>query len=229
MNWFGKKKTATAAPPVRSKAPSNPTQTITVLKTNIANQEKREAHIQKKIDALTEDAKKKLAAKDKKGAMYAMKRRKMHENELEKIEQVKMTLETQVMNLESAAQNAETFQAMKQGTDAMKQIRTNVGIENVEDMMDDIREEMDMANEITNAIAAPVDPYAYDEDDLMAELEGEMAESEAELLESKLTSTDDIAAPSLPSVPNSKLPAVGATTDEEEELKKLEAELAAAM
>merc|ERR1719245_985583 len=40
----------------------------------------------------------------------------------EKICNVKMTLETQVMNLESAAQNADTFNAMKSGTNTMKKL-----------------------------------------------------------------------------------------------------------
>merc|ERR1712179_129984 len=109
-----------------------------------------------------------------------------YENEIEKIEQVKMTLETQVMNLEAATQTAETVKAMKSGTDAMKAVRKEVGIENVDDMMDEIKEEMDLANEISNAIAAPVDPFAHDEDDLLAELEGEMAEDAASELEAQL-------------------------------------------
>lgn len=158
-----------------------------------------------------------------------MKRKKMYEAEIEKIENVKMTLETQVMNLESAAQNAETFKAMKSGTDAMKAVRQEVGIENVDDMMDEIKEEMDMANEISNAIASPIDPYAHDEDDLLAELEGEMAEDEAAELEAQLTAPATAEAPlDLPDVPESKLPVL-TTPDEDEELRKLEAELAAAM
>lgn len=189
----------------------------------------REAHIQKKIDALNAEAKLKLSKKDKKGALFAMKRKKMYEAEIEKIENVKMTLETQVMNLESAAQNAETFKAMKSGTDAMKAVRQEVGIENVDDMMDEIKEEMDMANEISNAIASPIDPYAHDEDDLLAELEGEMAEDEAAELEAQLTAPATAEAPlDLPDVPESKLPVL-TTPDEDEELRKLEAELAAAM
>merc|ERR1712130_365267 len=93
------------------------------------------------------------ARNDKKGALFSMKRKKMYEGELDKIQNVKMTLETQVMNLESASQNADTFMALKQGTTAMKNIRQGVGLDNVDDMMDDIKEEMQMANEISDAIA----------------------------------------------------------------------------
>ena len=153
------------------------------------------------------------------GALFAMKRKKLYEKEMDKIQNVKMTLETQVINLESAAQNADTFKAMHSGTSAMKKIRNDVGIDKVDDMMDDIREEMEMANEISDAIAQPVDPLVADEDELLAELE----ELEAEDVESEL-----LKAPSqpidMPAVPSQKLPDL--KNDEAEELRKLEAELA---
>jgi len=155
------------------------------------------------------------------GALYAMKRKKLMESELDKIQNVKMTLETQCMNLESATQNAETFKAMAAGKNAMANIRTNVGIEKVDDLMDDIREEMEMANEISDAIAQPVDPFANDEDDLLAELEQMGADDlEAELLETPFAKNEVL----LPSVPSKKLPDLNDA--EAEEMKKLEAELA---
>ncbi len=147
-----------------------------------------------------------------------MKRKKLHETELAKIENVKMTLETQVINLESASQNKDTFVAMKEGKNAMAKIRDEVGIEQVDELMDDIREEMEQAQEISDAIAAPVDPLAADEDELLAELEQLGADDlEAELLSAPGSS--------LPAVPNKKLPAH--KKKEEEEMKALEAELAA--
>ena len=112
-----------------------------------------------------------MARGDKKGALFAMKRKKMYEAEAEKICNVKMTLETQAISLESAHQNAETFAAMKTGTQTMKQIRKDVGIERVDDIMDDMKEEMELANEVNSAIAQSVDPFMADDDDLLAELE----------------------------------------------------------
>jgi len=149
--------------------------------------------------------------------MFALKRKKLYEAELEKIGNVKMTLETQVMNLESAAQNAETFKAMKTGTDTMKKIRTELGVENVDDLMDEIREEMDTAKEISDAMAQPIDGL-YDEDELL----GELAALEQEGLEGDLLKTDI----KLPAVPGKKLPNLASTTkEEEEELRKLMAEM----
>lgn len=146
----------------------------------------------------------------------------MFEAEIDKIQNVKMTLETQVINLESAAQNAETFKAMEAGSKTMKKIRQDVGIDKVDDIMDEIKEEMELANEINNAIAQPVDPMLADDDELLAELNAlEANDLEAELL---APPTSNINTYSLPTVPNSKLPSLA--KEEEDDLRKLEAELA---
>ena len=181
-----------------------------------------EEHIQKNIEKVIQEAKFKLGKGDKKGALYAMKRKKMYEAEIDKIQNVKMTLETQVINLESAAQNAETYKAMAAGSNTMKKIRQDVGIEKVDDIMDEIREEMELAAEINNAIAAPVDPMMTDDDELLAELNAlEASDLEAELLAPPIGGLHS----SLPAVPNKKLPKVSARK-EEDDLKQLEAELA---
>ena len=155
------------------------------------------------------------------GALFALKRKKLYESEQDKIQNVKMTLETQVINLESAAQNAQTYQALKAGSNTMQKIRNEVGIEQVDDVMDEIKEEMELAQEINQAIAQPVDPLMADEDELLAELnELETADLEAELLKPPPT-TEQL---SLPDVPDAKLPALA--QQEQDDLRKLEAELA---
>jgi len=164
-----------------------------------------------------------MAKGDKKGALFAMKRKKMFENEIEKIQNVKMTLETQAMNLESAAQNATTFNAMAQGNNTMKKIRKDVGVEKVDDIMDEIKEEMEHANEVNEALQS-MDPFLADEDELLEELQAlEMADLDTELLAKPIASTPAAPSLSLPTVPDSKL--MHTTQEEEEALKNLEAEL----
>lgn len=231
MNWFGRKKETTKQPSaVSSTSNSNggggasrttTANTVVNLRESIATQEKREQHLEKKIVQCTTEAKAKMAKKDKKGALFSLKRKKLYEAEIDKIANIKMTLETQVMNLESAAQNAETFKAMHAGKSAMAGIRENTNIEEVDDLMDGIKEEMEMADEISNALAQPVDPLLTDEDDLLAELQ----ELEAEDVEEQLLQPVQHVA--MPEVPSNELPAIpNATKKEEEELKQLEAELA---
>lgn len=243
MNWFGRKKDTTKQPSAISSTSNNSghgrggggggggggasrtntANTVVNLRESIATQEKREQHLEKKIDQLTAEAKAKMAKKDKKGALFALKRKKLYEAEIDKIANIKMTLETQVMNLESAAQNAETFKAMNAGKNAMSNIREDTNIEKVDDLMDEIKEEMEMADEISNALAQPVDPLLTDEDDLLAELQ----ELEAEDVEEQLMQPAKQQEMTLPEVPSSQLPVIpNATKEEEAELKALEAELA---
>lgn len=80
MNWFGKKKSNNTPSAVSSTSKNRRTnggggggvtettaQTVVNLRENIATQEKREAHLEKKIEQLVGEAKAKMAKKDKKG------------------------------------------------------------------------------------------------------------------------------------------------------------------
>jgi len=227
MKFFGKKKNKVSNSTVSSSSkvsnPTDPQNTIVTLRQSIVAQDKREEHLTRKIDQVTDEAKKKMAKGDKKGALFAMKRKKMFENEIEKIQNVKMTLETQAMNLESAAQNATTFNAMAQGNNTMKKIRKDVGVEKVDDIMDEIKEEMEHANEVNEALQS-MDPFLADEDELLEELQAlEMADLDTELLAKPIASTPAAPSLSLPTVPDSKL--MHMAQEEEEALKNLEAEL----
>ena len=119
------------------------------------------------------EAKLKMSKGDKRGALFAMKKRKLHEQELQKIDNVKMTLETQIISLEGATSNIETMNAMSAGNVAMKTIRNMFGgVSKVDDIMDDVRDELEMHREVEHAFTQPIDPYsACDDDDLLAELE----------------------------------------------------------
>ncbi|OMJ23517.1 Vacuolar-sorting protein SNF7 [Smittium culicis] len=79
----------------------------------------------------------------------------MLEEQLDKINGSRMTLDTQMMAIESANVNLETMNAMKQGADAMKNIHKNMNIDKVDQTMDEIREQMDLANEVSTAISQP--------------------------------------------------------------------------
>lgn len=77
MNWFGRKKDVQQPSAVSST--SRPTggggatsraktaNTVVSLRENIATQEKREQHLEKKIEVCVKEAKEKMAKKDKKG------------------------------------------------------------------------------------------------------------------------------------------------------------------
>jgi hypothetical protein len=70
MNLFGKKKQA---------PPPNPADAIMKLRGTMETLTKREAYIQKKIEMMVAEAKQKMARKDKNGALFALKKKKMYE------------------------------------------------------------------------------------------------------------------------------------------------------
>lgn len=165
MNLFGRK----SAPPVRA-TPQATADTIRKIREQLDTLEKRELHIEKKIGLQLEEAKKKSAGKDKRGAIFALKRKKMFEAEIEKLQGARMTLETQVMTLESAHVNMETFQALRSGANQMKAIHGQMNVDTVDNIMDDIQEEMATADEIGRAISQPLGSTLYDDDELEEEL-----------------------------------------------------------
>ena len=78
MNFFGFRK---ATPPAKPN-PASTAETIRNLRDQVETLEKRQLHLETKIALMLEDAKKKSAANDKRGALYALKRKKMYENEM---------------------------------------------------------------------------------------------------------------------------------------------------
>eukprot|EP01029_Cantina_marsupialis_P021438 TRINITY_DN5129_c0_g2_i2.p2 TRINITY_DN5129_c0_g2~~TRINITY_DN5129_c0_g2_i2.p2 ORF type:complete len:106 (+),score=36.23 TRINITY_DN5129_c0_g2_i2:791-1108(+) len=66
----------------------------------------------------------------------------------------------------------EAFKAMKQAGGAMQEIHGELNVDAVEDCMDDINEQMEIANEITEALTNPMGEMGMqDDEDLLAELD----------------------------------------------------------
>jgi len=213
MPLFGKKKTA---PP--------PKESISKLRETLDMLEKREQFLMKKCDQQVMEAKKFMAAKNKRAALMCLKRKKTYEVQVEKISGARMTIEQQVMTLEGANVSLEAMNAMKMGAASMKSIHNDINIDKVDDTMEEIREQMDIANEINDAISTPLGGEVMDEDELLGELE----ELEQESLDEQLLQMNNAPQQKLPSVPSSKLPAAKSkpAVDEDAELAALEASMA---
>lgn len=111
MNLFGKKKAA-PAPKISD--------SINMLKDAQLTLEKRERHLEKQVVATRDQAKEKLRAKDKRGAVHLLKRAKLLETQINQIYGKKANIDIQIMALESAASNKEIFDVMRAGKDALK-------------------------------------------------------------------------------------------------------------
>ena len=146
------------------------------------------------------------------------------------MEEQKQTVESHLFAIQSANMQHETMMAMKKGASAMKTIHKGMSIDKVDKTMDEIREQMDISNEISDALSSSrLGVNVEDEEDLAAELERMQQED----LETKLLDGGR--------VPAAKLPAVGAKSavattktpvateedeDDEAEFARLQAEFA---
>ncbi|XP_076012851.1 charged multivesicular body protein 4b [Genypterus blacodes] len=174
---------------------------------------KKQEFLEKKIEQELLTAKKN-GTKNKRAALQALKRKKRYEKQLTQIDGTLSTIEFQREALENANTNTEVLKNMGYAAEAMKAAHENMDIDKVDDLMDDIREQQEVAQEISDAVCRPIGfGEEYDEDDLLAELEElEQEELDKDLLE--IGGSQDVP---LPSVPSTSLPSRPAKKKEEED------------
>lgn len=202
---------------------------IQSLRGATAQLEKRETHLEKKIEQCLQTAKAKSKRRDKKGALFELKKKKQLENQLSSIQGKKLNLETQIMTLEDAHLNTQTLQAMKVSQQAMKATIKEADLDKAEDLMDDIQEAMDQVQEMNEAMSQPIGPI-MDDEELEAEL-AELEEMEADELMNAMpekhvqNNNMNSVVDDLPSVPTGPLKSQGDAQVEEEdaELAELQA------
>jgi charged multivesicular body protein 4 len=156
-----------------------------------------------------------------------------------------MTVEREISSIETANINKETLDAMKNAQVAMKKIHGGLTIDKVDQTMEELREQHAVGEEIAEAFTQGAVGNSVDED----ELDEELAELQQEELDNKMLKTGSVpVSDQIQRMPNVGLSereytpkhegAVNGTLivntaksrmeedDEEEELKKLQAEMA---
>ena len=156
---------------------------IQQLRRAVTQLDKREVHLDKKIQECINNAKAKSKRRDKKGALHELKKKKQYEQQLSKIQEKKLNLETQIMTLEDAHLNKESLQAMKTSASAMRSTVKEADLDKADELMEDINETMDTVNEM-NMMSQPLGDM-IDDNELEAEL-AELEEIEADELLSSL-------------------------------------------
>lgn len=205
-----------------------PKKAIVELREHIQMLNKKRSHLEGQIadqDALA----RKHILTNKALAKNALKRKKAYESNLMKIENQVDSLETQLTAIEGANLNLETMKAMKQGALAMKQIHGEYDVDKVESTMDDIREQVELADEISEAISRPVGGEYVDEDELdeeLAALQEEANEERAQKVKAPSQPAQPVRQelPDFPTVSKTK-PAEVEEDEDEEALRALQAEM----
>lgn len=202
-----------------------PKKAIVELREHISTLLKKRNHLEQQMADQDAIARKNITT-NKAAAKNALKRKKGYETNLFKVENQIETLENQLISIEGANLNLETMKAMKQGALAMKQIHGEYNVDKVEDTMDEIREQVELADEISEAISRPVGSEYIDED----ELDEELAQLQQEEVDKTVEAPKKVKQPAqeLPEFPTASktAPQAVAEDDEDEEaLKALQAEM----
>jgi charged multivesicular body protein 4 len=215
LGWFGGGAAAKKEAPKKA---------ILQMRGQLEMLSKREKHLQNQMDEQDALARK-FVSSNKTAAKAALRRKKQHEHQLEQTSAQIMTLEDHISSIESANINKETLSAMTSAGKALTQIHAGMTIDSVDKTMEDIREQQAIGEEISEAIRSSV-AGAIDDDELDAELE----ELQQEKLDEAMINTGNVPVGRLPSAPatevKGKAPVRVEEDDEEEELRKLQAEMA---
>lgn len=206
-----------------------PKKAILDLRQQLDMLQKRERHLENQMAKQDEIARENVTT-NKTVARNALKRKKQHEHSLEQTNGQISMLEQQIYSIESANINQETLVAMKNAGAAMKHIHGKMTMEDVDTTMEQLREQHELTQEIGNAITSMPITEPIDED----ELEADLAALEQENLDEKMLKTGTMpVADSLNRLPKAangelkgKSKAPVEEEDEEEELRKLQAEMA---
>ncbi|EDO42779.1 predicted protein [Nematostella vectensis] len=182
--------------------------------------EKKQEYLEQRIEIETNTAKANVK-KNKRIALQALKRKKRLEKQLSQIDGTLSTIEFQRDALENSSTNTEVVKSMSFAANALKEVHKTLDIDDVHDVMDDVQEQAQLSDEISQAINF-VGSQDIDESDIMSEL----AELEQEVIDKELIQVKK-PGPRLPNVPSTKLPAAQKKKrSDEDELKELEAWLA---
>jgi len=214
--WFGG-----GAAQKRKDTPKN---VILDLRTQLEMLQKREVHLTRQIEEQEGVARKNVNT-NKTAAKAALRRKKIHEHNLEQTLNHIGTIEQQMNAIESANINQETFLAMQRAGAAMKSIHGKLTPAKVDETMDQLQEYNRLNEEIAETMGSINVGPPLDDTELEEELEG----LQQQAIEDKMRETGAVTVDRLPKVSNgeikTKTPVV-AEDEEEEELKRLQAEMA---
>ncbi|RKF75014.1 Charged multivesicular body protein 5 [Golovinomyces cichoracearum] len=200
MNRLFGAKSAAAPRPTLESAISNASKPVSILNvTNCFQLDERVASIDVKLAAINaeltgfqtkiskmRDGPGKTAIKQK--ALKVLQRRKMYEDQREKLQQQTWNMEQAGMMQDNLKNVMTTVDAMKRTNSELKQQYGKINIERIEQMQDEMADLMDIGKDIQDSISRSYDiPEDVDEAELDAELEALEDEVEFENLGAEST------------------------------------------
>ena len=123
-----------------------------------------------------------------KAALFALRKKKLYEQELTKIDGMKFMLEQQKLALEQAAVDHDVFGTLKASDAAIKEASIGVSADAFEELKDSMDEQNQLRSEISDFFGNQV---SLDDPDLEKELNG----LDEELSQSEIRALDELSVP----------------------------------
>lgn len=162
FNFFG-----TSKKQVEAEKTSKIVEAIHTISDTLKTQEKRKAHLEKQIDALTAEAREFVRLGKKEAASACLKKRKMYENQIKTIDDAMFNLEVQKLNLENTQFQKSAVESFAKVNSVLKE--TGIKADDVERVMEELQDAVDDQQEIAAVLSRPL--VNIDVDDELKELE----------------------------------------------------------
>jgi len=135
--------------------------------------EKREAHVLRLVAKEVESARAHASVNNRKAALECVKRKKIHEKELDRLSAQKLSLMQSEQTLHALKFNSVVMDAQARGVQAIEREVAKVkGPEGVEQVLDRLEDALDNAGDVLDASARKMGEAAsYDDAELLDELE----------------------------------------------------------
>ncbi|KAI9827266.1 MAG: hypothetical protein M1832_005404 [Thelocarpon impressellum] len=145
--------------------------TIASLKTLIAGHEAQVSTLTHRIDALSTTARTAVGKKSRASALSALRSRKLAEGALAIRSDSLVQLERVLDSIRAASDQVEMVRVMEASTGVLRALQRDVGgVERVEDVVEELREQMGRMDEVGSAIAEAGQPQGVGGEEVDAEL-----------------------------------------------------------
>ena len=212
LNIFGKKK----EPPV------NVMDTIQKLKEQVEILNKRNKCVEQKTVLIINEIKQ-VAKTNQQKALLLLDKKKTYDEEIHKNDCSCILLEKQIAALESSIINKQVKDTLRDGNLFVKKVQKTMNIDNIEDLMDDIKETADTQKTISEIFSNQVQDI-YEDEDLLNELNQIVNEEEQKPPQKPQQKPQSYHFPNVP-VENQKTVVVNQLEEDEKELIQLQQSL----
>lgn len=127
---------------------------------------------ERQIEAFRKRAREKAKKKDKRGALFEIRKMKQKQKRVEQLQKYRLNVQNMIMTLESAATAKTMMNAMSDANSQMKHMQKDMNPDKLDDIRSDMEDRLADQEEVDSMLAEPMGNMDMEDDeDLLKELE----------------------------------------------------------